>query len=456
VARTVGVKGGAKKVAAYDANGFYGLLALDIDDRGFLWTSEGAHPRRQAVWDKDGKLVKEFVGSTYYGAWNSQLHDQDPTLAGEWNVILKVDPAQTQSYKVLKFITSGKKEGSAFSVENGVPWAYFHRNQLFRSKASGTEHEYLVSTSTFPTVYLKKGDDYRPVAAMWTKSIHASISPYSVTGDPDGTIYMWSDLNEDELHTPNEIVTFPGTTGSNGKDIFPFPHNFHLYNGGYEIKPTRWSAAGAPIYESQGLRKIDFKTEKVADRVKNDPANRQKANQFMVRVGNHLQSGFGDWPYFFTGVSYWTDLDGKVVATRKVKGGGVHGSMAVPAPLPDGEMLGELFVAGTAETEAGFVMAIHGNYGQVYFLTEDGIFISSIFKDARSNPDPWGDKVVRGKSWKNISMYQEAFCGWFGKQDDGKMRYMFGHTSANVVEITGLDKMKRFDAGKVAWNPAPK
>ncbi|MDL5055742.1 hypothetical protein QQ056_19630 [Oscillatoria laete-virens NRMC-F 0139] len=458
--RTIGVKGGAKQGVAYDKNGFHNLLSLSVDDQGNLWTSEGAHPRRQALWDREGKLLKEFVGSTYYGAWNSTLHSHDTKRGFIWNNEFEIDPAQTQSYRMKKFTDSGYRKDAKLNLHTAGVGVWFHRNDFFRSDVSGQPREYMLYTQTaYPVVMLEKNGDYRPVAAVWTKSSpHPVLTPWSRPSDPDGTIYVWSDLNEDEEIQENEVVVIEGSKGRSIPNcMFPMSHELDFYNGGYAIRPTRFLPSGAPVYEMSTITKMELKGhDQVVDSVVNDPNNRQQPDHFMVRVGDHLYSGYGDWPYFFTGKQFWTDLKGNIVATRKTLGGGVHGSMAI-GMVPQGEMTGELYVTGTAKVndEVGTVMSIHGNYGQVYFLTEDGIFISSMFKDARDNPEGWGDKVERGKSWKNISMMQEAFCGWFGKQDDGKYRYLMGHTSANVVEITGLDRVKRFDAGWVKINPPP-
>ncbi|MDZ4741905.1 MAG: hypothetical protein SGI98_00625 [Verrucomicrobiota bacterium] len=452
--RTIGVKGGAKKGVQYDENGFFKLLALSVDNQGNIWTSEGAHPRRQALWDKDGKLQKQFVGSTYYGGWNTALHNQDPKRAFVWNAELEVDPSQTQSYKIKKFVTSNKKEGSKLNTELGGVGVWFHRNEFFRSDASGQPHDYMLYTQcAYPIIFLAKNGDYRPVAAMWTKvGAWPQVTPWSRPADPEGTVYVWSDLNEDEDIQENEVVVIEGSKGRGIPGwMFPMSASFDFYNGGFAIKPTRFLPSGAPVYEKTTITKQEFKGhDKVIDTLTNDPNNRPKPDQFYIRIGDHLYSGYGDWPTYFTGKHVWTDMKGNVVATRKIFGGAVHGSMAI-GPVPQGEMTGELFIAGAAKVndEVGAVMAIHGNYGQVYFLTEDGIFISSMFKDTRDNPEGWGAEAERGKSWKNISMYQESFCGWFGKQDDNKFRYTFGHTSGNVVEITGLDKIKRFNTGWV-------
>lgn len=459
--RTIGVRGGQQGLQ-YNPDALHErLYALSVDDRGYVWTTEGSHPRRQAVWGTDGKRVQEFVGSTYYGAWNTTLHDQDPTIAMDWNLLLKIDPSQVKSYTVDRYLWSGRKEGSPFFLENGVPWCFFHRNQIFRSNLSGTMREYLLQTSTqYPILYVRneKGD-YRPVAAVWFKSpLHANLTPWSRPSDPNGCTYVWSDLNGDELVQDEEALVLPGVTASAGCNIFPFPHTMEFYIGGYEVKPTRFLPNGAPVYGPEGFRRLRFdRFSDVVKTVQNDPNHiQQPEERFMTRVGNHLWNAIGDWPYFFTGKQLIMNMEGDVMATIKIRGGGVHGSMAVAGPLPDGEMLGELFTAGTAKVndEIGWVHAIQGNYGQAYVLTEDGIFVSSLFRDVRSNPEGWGDTQERGKSWKNISMYQEAFCAWFGRQDDGKFRYMFGHTSANVVEVTGLDTLKRFTGNTITVEPS--
>lgn len=453
--RTIGVRGGARDGYRYDPNGLNNLLALAVDDRGFLWTSEGASPRRQAAWDREGRLVESYVGSTFYGAMNCTLHDQDPERAFVLDMMLWSEPAQTQAYRVERFLWSGRREGSPFALENGLPWAFFPRFQYFRSKASGTPREYAVQTSTgYPILYVQQADgDYRPRAAMWAKVDQPEVCPWARPEDPGGTVYVWSDLNGDEQLQAGEIEVLADSAPGGGCGwAFPMPPTLEWFNGGYRIMPARFQADGAPVYELRGFRKLAFEGfDKVATSLDHPPGQPQRPTGFMTRVGSHLFHSVGNWPTYFTGKHLWMDLGGRVIATRRFQGGGVHGSMAVPGPLPDGETLGELFMSGTAplRKEIGWVMALHGNYGQVYFLTEDGLFISSLFHDARTAPEGWGAEVVRGRDWSAITMYQEAFGGWFGRQADGKYRYVFGHTSANVVQILGFEDVRAFHAGTV-------
>ena len=425
--RAVGTRGG-QKPPAYDPNAFQTFLALAIDDRGWLWTSEGSQPRRQAVWNEAGQLVKEFIGNTYYGAWNCTLHNQDPTLASVFQLILNVGP---QGYRPLRYFWSGRKEGSPFALETIVPWSFFFRNTMFRRDG----HEYLLQTSVnFPVLYLQKNGDYRPVAAIWCKA-HSPQQPVPWVNrdDPDGTIYVWSDLNADELITTNELVTLQGsgTTGSGW--VYNVSPQLDFYFGGYAIEPTRFTADGAPVYESATIRRL--------------AVGEQDRYQMLTRVGQHLIGQRGDPPTLFTGKHLFFDMAGNLVATYPYKGAHVHGSMTANRIPQPGETMGELFISGTVDVgnDLGSVFAYHGNFGQAFLFTEDGLFISSLFKDARDHPAPYS----REGSWNNVTMMQEPFSGWFGKQNDGRVRYLFGRNAALVVEITGLDQIRRFTAGKV-------
>lgn len=458
--RSVGRAGGARRGYAYERDGLYRLLGLAVDERGFLWTTEGGHPRRQAVWDARGRLVKEFVGSTGYGASGAYVHDQDPERAGLCDVLLRSNPSSMQDYRVDRFVYSGARPDSPFALEAGITYgAFFARHQMFRSETSGRQREYLIQTSRgFPVIFLEKGGDYRPVAAMWTKYVHADSCPWSRAEDPDGTVYLWSDLNEDERLQDDEIAVPPGAAGQGCGWTFPMPQSLELYNGGYAIKPTRFTPAGAPVYGEAGWTRLaGGGLERALAAIQQDPNRPERMNHFMVRVGRHLYTSYGDWPTYFTGKHVWTDLAGNVVATRRFAGSAVHGSIAYGKPPAPGETLGELFVSGVAHVsdDLGSVMALHGDQGQVYFFTEDGILAGSLFRDWRDSPAKPGEHAVRGADWTNVTMEQEAFCGWFAKQSDGKYRYLFGHTTANIVEVIGLDRVRRLPPCPIEVAQAP-
>lgn len=403
-------------------------------------------------------MVKDFVGSTFYNAWGCTVHDQDTTLVSVQDAIFRVDPKQVQDYRMERFVWSGRKPGSPFAFEDGNPWCAFWRANFFRSKISGRSHEYMVQTATtYPIIYVQKHGDYRPVAAIWTKKpVDKPMNPWSRPGDPDNTtIYVWSDLNEDELIQDNEVLSFQTATkrgGGGASIVFPAPHGLDFYVADWAIKPARFLSSGAPVYEVASCRKLEFTgLEKVQAHVVMDPNNPTRPDQFMLRVGDHLVAGMGNWPTLFEGKAMFMDLTGRITATIPYKGGGVHGSLAYPGPVKNEDLNYGWCNAGVAKIndEVGSVYAQHGYFGQVTFVTEDGIIAATLFKDARANPEGYGPHAVRGKSWKNSSMQQEMLTAWFGRQDDGAFRYMFGATCANVLKVIGLERLSRFTAGQV-------
>ena len=99
--RTIGTRGGQGDRLSYDPVALHGVEAISVDDDENLWAAENGDQdnppgrgfvRRIAVWDRNGKLVKDFVGTTWYGANNTCLHEQDPTLAIGYGVIYKLEP----------------------------------------------------------------------------------------------------------------------------------------------------------------------------------------------------------------------------------------------------------------------------------------------------------------------------------------------------------------------------
>ncbi len=310
-------------------------------------------------------------------------------------------------------------------------------------------HEYMLNLERgYPLLFVEKNGDYRPAMAFWSKSPNSSHNPYARAEDPVNTLYLWSDLDGDEDISPDEIQVIPSSTGQlNHLAGFSYPLNpqFEIVLGGLYLKPARFTPEGIPVYDIASAPRL------------ND--SQPGTGGAFFKVGGHLL-GFYDLgikpiaapqsPY--TVHSYlFTKPDGSPVGTYLLPGAAVHASMHLPPPGSGGETRGELFIAGIVDIggETGTVVAVQGNYGESYLFTEDGLFITSLFKDSRLNPAGMGDQVIPGKDISGISLGQEAFGGWFGKQSDGKVRYMFGRLEAIVAEVQGLDAIKRFDAGLV-------
>lgn len=441
--RRIGTAGGQGTRLAYDREALHNVHALAVDPAGRLWMTEGLHPRRQAVWSSEGVLLQQFVGNTQYGASGCALHEQDPLWAVAYGTRYRVDPTQVQRYHPAAYLNSGPRPGSPFVLKREAD--SFLRGTLLRSSASGQAREYYVQPADLGYVlYLSRKGDYRPVAALMNPKPAGGGLPWWHPDDPEGTVRLWSDWNEDECIQADEwqrVPEFPlagnGWCRPFGSWTLPMRDELGFYPNGHAILPARHTAAGTPIYEvAQAKPFADALTT---------------ADSLFVRAGTHLVGyrNYG-WDRVFHGHHIFTDLAGRIIATFPFDAHSLHGSMQKGVP-PPGRTAGEQFIAGVADIggELGSVLAYQGNYGQAFLFTEDGLFLSTLFKDVRTPHRDWGATMTKGQDMTDITMHQEPFGGWFGRQDDGVVRYLFGRNECVVVQVHGLDAVHRFDAGWV-------
>ncbi|MBM4072368.1 MAG: hypothetical protein FJ271_26080 [Planctomycetes bacterium] len=454
---TIGTKGGqpvshpgyfwtipakADKGLAYDAGAMHSVEALAIDEFGQLWVAEGnPHPRRVAVFGKDGKFVRQFVGCTSYGAGNTLLHCQDPKRGFSGGILFEVDPSKTNSYRPIRYLTSGPaftppaKGAPNQRLDTQVQAVPFTEGQLFRSDASGKMHEYYLSTLPgYPVIFREKNGDYQPVAAIGTSGATKGILALPEFVKKPGTVYVWSDVNEDGLVQAEEVQALPA--GGNGRIADFYGWNYLIqpdlvfYVNGFAVPPVRFTPSGTPIYDGAKARKL-------------------KENDLFLRVGKHLVGTSGAGP-FQVGAYKFADIDGKTMATFPLVAMGVHSAEHSRVPEP-GQTVGELYFIGTADIggEVGSVVATIGDMGQVFLFTEDGMYLCTLFRDTRTNPPGYPAKAVKGADYTHCTLLGEAFGTWFGKQDDGKIRILFGRNEATVCQIKGLDQVLRLPTSHI-------
>ncbi|MGE9290956.1 MAG: hypothetical protein ACQKBT_08200, partial [Puniceicoccales bacterium] len=209
------------------------------------------------------------------------------------------------------------------------------------------------------------------------------------------------------------------------------PQDLSFYRSNvYQFKPIEFTEKGAPIYGPEGV-------ERVID-----------------------ASGGGQFPYYIPeddtlivfGRKQRPNLVGYDKETKEMTWSypndysGVHGSHKAPIASP-GMIIGTLKVMGHAEVEGiGQVFAMRGNQGEDYYMTSDGLFIGSIFKDSRITANNLGSSIEETIGYPLEGQPDEPFSGWFGRQNDGVYRAITSlyKESAIVVEIRGLESVHRF------------
>ena len=147
------------------------------------------------------------------------------------------------------------------------------------------------------------------------------------------------------------------------------------------------------------------------------------------------------------------DAGGKVLGTYPSQHVSVHGSHTARAARP-GYLIGPSSILGTANFggEIGEVFYLNGNLGENYLFTADDLYIQSLFKDTRGYFDT-PVEARRGQPMDTITAGGESFGGDFVRTPEGKTYVILGGTDARVLEVTGLESLRRFN-GRFTYTPA--
>jgi hypothetical protein len=123
---------------------------------------------------------------------------------------------------------------------------------------------------------------------------------------------------------------------------------------------------------------------------------------------------------------------------------GLHASHNAPLPEYPGQLLGTTRLLGGFVTpkssDAGPLWAINGNKGNIYLLTADGLFVTTLFKDSRvasfNAPDQERDRKMN-----DYSLQEESFWPSISQTSDDNI-YITAGTS-NIMRIDGLKGIRR-------------
>jgi len=126
---------------------------------------------------------------------------------------------------------------------------------------------------------------------------------------------------------------------------------------------------------------------------------------------------------------------------------GLHASHEAPKPERLGEVIGTTRLLGGFVTpkgsEAGPLWCINGNMGNVYLFTSDGLFVATLFEDARVGK-AWQMPVAeRGMSLGGISPYDEHFWPTINQSPDGRIYLVYNKEACSLVRVDGLETLRR-------------
>ena len=452
--RVIGKPGGPQ-IGDYDEQRMAHPLGISIDSKGVLWVAEEDYlPKRISRWDaKTGRFINAWYGPTQYGG-GGFVDPKDKSRAyypsvgnpGSFGLLeFKVDLTTGDSKltgvryrypdplddlisyggyptKPIFFPTDMIPPGSHGGTAPGQTF-YFKGHQYF----TNSYNTYWYSQGGVSTLWILENGVCRPIACCgwvgggilrWPALDDPAIKPRIPPGRPDSDFFVWTDHQHDHVVHPDDVQFFrPTATGAPGVVIQP---DLSVISGGpFELPVADVDAQGVPSYD---LTKMQLVSQTPA---KGDVA---LAPDGWFVVDN---TGFKD------GQLRWT------LATRD----------AQTPPVGPGElespdrMLG--YPVKSAQGEAGYLVARYSYLGEIYVYSTDGILVTTLGGDIRSEPFwPYPEQKL-GMPITGLSFDAEQFWPFMFGLDDGNVYLSVGKWHTSIVRLDGLDKVKRIDLGNL-------
>lgn len=488
--REIGKKGGRPLIGSYDPRGMFLPFGICIDKENRLWVVEwDRSPRRISVWASNGDFLTEYCGSTYYAAMGCNINPSNPSEAivmankvdldwqkGLWrvnstlwrstktNALFGLGAEMYHQFFSLgnrKLIVSGFKnslciselneDGSARPLSAMGTLTYFLTEnyqlpQLISNKLFSEPLQLEWAKRKYPVIFngsgweaVQLGNFYgRP--GLWIPLQIESLQ----RGFPLHNSFLWIDQNGDGLVQENELDIFseeevggPPFKGAwwapvIGPDLSTFWINqTREFVAVWKLPCKGFNSVGAPVYSLKDAKRIFALSNPLP--VEDDPQGWCDLKGNILINHNPLE--------MFT-------QEGKLLWRYPNPWSGVHGSSSAPRANP-GILVGPLYVIGSANLEnVGEIFCLSGNLGERYFFTTDGLYIGSIFKDARGGPDVLPQHQVRGMEITMNSAGGESFGGQFFRNPIDNQFYIIGPVSdarecSVIAKIEGLETVQR-------------
>ncbi len=478
--RTIGKVGGRALTGPYDPNGMFLPSGIAIDDQNRLWVAEDwTSPRRISVWDTaTGRFLKEFCGSTWYaseGAWINPLYPNQAFVMGNtcqidwekglWRVTGSLwEPAEkddligfdNQSFTHMTVMNYRKRKLLIASGGAILCIAELHRDYAKPLMAMGDIYG-LYQNTDWPNIILQHLTDtpqqLQDLEKRYPSAFNGLGPAYPdvamMLGNPGVHRYfLWIDKNGDGRIQSDEISFYtqeqmgemklaPQNAGCSWE--YAVDQNLNIYLPGstannreqiWRIPLAGWNGVGAPEYLLNSAKMIaQFPVSNFPD------------SFIAADAHGHILLAQSPMMMFSN--------KGELLWTYPNPWSGVHGSHTAPMSKR-GRIIGPLYVLGsaTAPHNVGEVLCMSGNLGERYLMTDDGLFISNLFRDSRAAPDALPDTAERGMNLDNFTAGGESFGGGFFRNPRDGGYYIEGSVdscreASMVVRLTGMNDIYR-------------
>ncbi|RDJ97822.1 hypothetical protein [Paraburkholderia lacunae] len=453
---------GAPATGVYDPGHMNHPAGITIDSASRLWVAENDKtPKRVSVWDAaTGRFVQAFYGPPRYGG-SGALDPRDRTR------FFYADEAGAMGFKLDWQAGSGVPDAIYYRAEDdatglvgtgtgGMPeYPLYRDGELYLTNAHSAE---VTGRPSVVLWHIGKDKVARPAAAAgstldsaakllpaFNSAAMRARMPKGIDPQADPLIFVWRDVNGDGRVAPEEVSFLTPKGGTKGNK--PFVGNVTVLDD--LSLAIAYAGDVAMVIPAVGLTPRSVPIYDIAH-AKVLAGNMQPP---VSSGGGQVLLGRGGWAVFttppapFAPQSLGGTRNGVPMWSYPSVWPGLHASHAAAVPERPGELVGTTRVLGNpidapSPSDAGQLWAINGNEGNVYLFTIDGLFVATLFKDARLATAAPPRQAVRGMDLSATSLQYECFHPMLTRTADGAVFLQAGSTSP-LLRIVGLAGVRR-------------
>lgn len=427
--RSIGKRGG-RDLGPWDPNCLYAVHGLRVDQRGQLWVAEqDDRPKRFSCWkSRDGSFVKEYFGPTAYGALGGSISPEDPlVMVGsgcEWR--LNSDTGRAQCTGLFH---RGDMSNSRFGQGP--------RRRLYVAVAEGWIHGY-----SPVSIYERTGPGQYALRTRFEAISDKKNDQGRAIGHLSGA-RIWSDTNDDRLEQPGEVRQYSIDLGGWLSGWYmSMTQSMIFYGGVYRIKPTGWTACGAPLYDLAKAKRMPVPDDITRRGGMGSQRGCGSEDGKLIVYNGHYGKNHSDFACYdmVSGKLKWTYPNNYV---------GVHGGHNAPSPQI-GMIRGAYDIVGSGKLPEpiGDIFVIGTDKGEWHMLTGQGYYLGKLFEG-----DPlkirWPDSATPGAIMDTCppGMGSEDFGGSMIITRDGQLHVQAGKTAYVNFRVVGLETVKAIKGG---------
>jgi hypothetical protein len=456
-------KPGRREVGPFDENDLQEPYGVEVAADGRVWVMEFTYwPKRVSIWNpKTGICEKAIYGPTQYGGGGC-VDPEDENRLFYRGLEMRRDPKTGKITPVSLYYRPDSVKYARFSSDDFPEYAFRSEGRLWMTSFMAPhEHPSLVLW-----LYDEKQKHVKPVAAIgsavalrvtfgekpankgdrkdWQNTDF--LTNYVNGYNPENKFFTWTDLNDDGFVQVNELkfgkITYQGRLLTHAYAGWNWRMNDKFEaaaNAGYGrmifFKPSGKTKAGYPIYE---VPKETFEGSGEALGVDS------KGNAIVLGgpITCVQQDGKIRW-------RYRNDWPGLHAGHRTTARGDEPGVLIAPT---------RIWGIVPVNDEIGDVVVFNSNLGCTYLMTcDDGLYIDRVFRDQRVGLLWRMPYIPPPDVLAETSLYDEHFGGTFQKvrsaDESYKYYYIVGKNHCTVVELKGLEKVKRLSGGTFTVTP---